>query len=199
MGTGLDGGYRQQRRGTFEAMAEYAGHETGGEMKQQSKLDVSKWQAAAREWNYSPTMQFYRRMIEMALIDCNCSLGITALSHGVMVALPNPSADPASMPTDEALLARDWIARSEAPAPCEECEECRFISFAMCCEQLGANVDGSRVALLDAVDRTADFDSDESWTRLEVLSQAESKDDVEPLFDAPRIVPAIDQLSLFAA
>jgi len=165
-------------------------------MEQQSKLDVSNLQPARREWSYTPTMQFYRRMIEMALIDCNCSLGIAALSHGVLVALPNPSADPASTPTDDALLARDWIARSETPAPFGER---RFLSFATCCEQLGANVEGSRVALLDAIDRAADFDSDEAWARLEVLSQSEPKDDVEPLFDAPRIVPALDQLSLFAA
>ena len=161
--------------------------------------DVDKWQAAKRPWSYTPTMQFYRRMIEMALIDCNCCMGITALSHGVLVALPNPSADPASTPTDDALLARDWIARSETSAPRGFLLERRFLSFATCCEQLGANVEGSRVALLDAVDRAADFDSDDAWARLEVLSQSEPKDDIEPLFDAPRIVPAIDQLSLFAA
>jgi hypothetical protein len=197
MGSGVDGGHGKRRRGTFAAVAQYAGHETGGAMEQQSKLDVSKWQAARRQWSYTPTMQFYRRMIEMALIDCNCSLGIAALSHGVLVALPNPSADPAATPTDEALLARDWIARSETPTPRGFFQEHRFLSFALCCGQLGVNVEGSRVALLDAVDRAADFDSDDAWDRLEVLSQSEPKDDVEPLFDAPRIVPALDQLSLF--
>jgi hypothetical protein len=98
-------------------------------------------------------------------------------------------------PTDEALLARDWIARSEpipAGAPFE------FVSFPECCERLGVAADGWRVALLERIDKAVDFDLDELWARLEEIGATEPKDDPEPLFEAFRCVPALDQMALFA-
>ena len=38
-------------------------------MATQSKLDVSKWQAARRQWQYTPVLWFYYRMIEVAYLD----------------------------------------------------------------------------------------------------------------------------------
>jgi hypothetical protein len=54
-----------------------------------------------------------------------------------------------------------------------------------------------RPALLALIDQAVDTDNDEAWARLEELSAREPADDVEPLFDAPRIVPALDQAVLF--
>ncbi len=74
-------------------------------MAKQSKLDVSKWQAARPRWVYTAALWFYYRMIEVAFLDARTKEG--------------------GNPTDEALLARDWIARSQAPAagaPHEFCE-----------------------------------------------------------------------------
>jgi hypothetical protein len=140
-------------------------------------------------------MQFYLRVIEVAVIDCNCCLGLASISRGVIVALPKPAADPQARPTDEALLARDWIATSETLKPRGEWP---FVSFPECCEHLGANVEASRMALLDAIDKAGDFDTDEAWARLEALSTSEPKDDIEPLFEAFRVVSARDQMALFA-
>jgi hypothetical protein len=145
-------------------------------MEQQSKLDVSKWQASRRQWNYTPVLWFYYRMIEVAFLDARSKDG--------------------DRPTDEALLARDWIARSESvppPAPRE------YVSFPECCQMLGLKPDVERVALLEMIDAAVDCDDDEAWARLEVLRESEPTDDAESLFDAPRIVPALDQMMLFAA
>lgn len=155
-------------------------------MAEQSKLDVSKWQAARPRWVYTPALWFYYRMIEVAFLDARTQEG--------------------GKPTDEALLARDWIATSEMPrygntvaasprmvirAPHE------FVSFPACCQMLGLDAEQERVALLDAIDKAVDSDNDEAWTRLEELAAREPLDDVEPLFDTPRVVPALDQLALF--
>ena len=143
-------------------------------MAQQSTLDVSKWQEGRRKWLYMPTLWFFYRMIEVAYLDAKTK------------------AD--GKPTDEALLARDWIARSElAPAMAPH----EFVSFPECCRVLGLDADCERVALLDAIDKANDADNDESWARLAELSERAPMDDIEPLFDAPRIVPALDQITLF--
>jgi hypothetical protein len=164
-------------------------------MAQQSKLDVSKWQADRPHWNYTPVMQFYVRFIQVALIDANCDLAIFPESRGVLQAMPAPGAKPTDRPTDAALLARDWIATS-APG---SVSKRRFVSFPECCEQLGIDADAERVALLNAIDEAGDFDNDETWERLEAISATEPPDDDEPLFEAWRIVPALDQMNLFAA
>lgn len=148
----------------------------------------------ATGWNYCPAMQFFARFINVALIDCKCTLGVAPVSRGVLVAVPLPGADAKAVPSDEALLARDWIARSEDPA---DPSQRRYLSFPACCAQLGADVERSRVALLMAVDSAGDYDTDECWARLEELDARELEDDAEPLFDAPRVVPVVDQLRLF--
>lgn len=142
-------------------------------MVEQSKLNVNRWQAARRKWLYTPTLWFYYRMIEAAFLDAHA---------------------PTGKPTNEALLARDWIARSEtSPAHGNRA----FVSFPECCQMLGLNADAERAALLDAIDKAVETDNDEAWARLEELSASEPLDDAEPLFDAPRVVPALDQLALF--
>jgi hypothetical protein len=163
-------------------------------MAEQSKLDVSKWQAAARQWNYTPVLQFFVRFIQVALIDANCDLVIFPQSRGVLQAMPAPGAKPTARPTDAALLARDWIARSEPGSASKR----RFRSFVECCDRLGIDADKERITLLNAIDMAGDFDNDEAWARLDELSARGLQDDAEPLFDAPRCVPAMDQLALFA-
>ena len=154
-------------------------------MAQQSTLDVSKWQAARPRWVYTPTLWFYYRMIEVAYLDARtCEIQAGPLRPGEALLY---------YPTDEALLARDWIARSQ-PAPAGSLE---FVSFPECCQMLGLDPEQERVALLDAIDKAVDSDNDEAWARLEELRAREPLDDVEPLFDAPRVVPALDQMALF--
>lgn len=153
-------------------------------MAQQSTLDVSKWQAARPRWVYTPALWFYFRMIEVAYLDARTEENGT--------------------PTDEALLARDWIARSKpgvhevppqrhGPAAGDPA----FVSFPECCQMLGLNPERERLALLEAIDKAVDSDNDEAWARLDELAAREPQDDVEPLFDAPRVVPALDQMALF--
>jgi hypothetical protein len=149
-------------------------------MSQQTQLDVSKWQASRRKFLYTPVLWFYYRMIEVAFLDARATVN--------------------GKPTDAALLGRDWIARSEpvarpANAPALPWE---YVDFPECCRMLGLNPDVERTALLEMIDRAIETDDDECWARLEVLSASEQVDDVEPLFDAPRVVPALDQLTLFA-
>jgi hypothetical protein len=134
------------------------------------------WQRDLATILYDPALWFYYRMIEVAVIDA-----LTLGEDG--------------RPTDEALLARDWIACSEAIPPGAPYE---FVSFPECCQRLGLKVDVHKVALLKRIDQAADFDLDELWARLEEISANEPKDDPEPLFEAFRCVPALDQMALFA-
>lgn len=155
--------------------------------------------AGERQWNYCPAMQFFARVINVALIDCQCVLAVAPVSHGTLVALPLPGVyevaiGPMERPTDDALLARDWIARSQSP---KDGRTRRFLSFPECCAQLDVDAESSRLALLAVIDSVGDYDSDYADDRLEQLSAAELPDDVEPLFQTARIVPALDQFSLF--
>ena len=161
-------------------------------MESRSQLDVSRWQAGVRHWHYSPEMQYFARMINTALIECKCALAVAPLSHGALVATPLPSAKSDWIPSDAALLARDWIARSE-----DERAE-RFVGFPTCCSCIGADVEQSRTNLLAVIDAAGDYDNDEAWARLERLSQQVIEDDTEPLFLAPRCIPALDQMALFS-
>jgi hypothetical protein len=149
---------------------------------------------AAPDWNYSPALQFFARMINAALIDCKCCLGFARNSHGALVAVPLRGAAPDAVPSDDALLARDWIAYSITP---RDLTQRRYLSFAECCRQLGVAWEQSRANLLAVVDKAADYSTDAVRERLAALRVADLPDDVEPLFDAPRIVPAVDQISLF--
>jgi hypothetical protein len=101
-------------------------------------------------------------------------------------------------PTDEALLARDWFARSQQTPPIDGRRE--FASFDEVCHWLGLNADVERISILEAIDARADFDNDECDARLDELS-ASNPDDDEVLFDVPemfRVVAVRDQGSLFA-
>ncbi|MGA7887627.1 MAG: hypothetical protein WCA44_17975 [Acidobacteriaceae bacterium] len=160
-------------------------------MERQSQIDVTQWQATARRWNYTPEMQFFARLINTALIECKCMLGVAVVSRGVLVATPLPSAHTDWRPSDAALLARDWIARSGDEI------SYRFVGFATCCLCLGAVVDPSRVSLLATIDAAGDYDNDKAWARLEQLRSRPIEDDTEPLFAAPRCIPAVDQGTLF--
>lgn len=147
-----------------------------------------------RSWNYTPALQFFARIINVALIDCGCNLAVAPISRGVLVALPLPKTDPKARPSDDALMARDWIARSEEPA---NKRSRRYLSFPACCAQLGVSAEASRSSLLAVIDNAGDYDNDEAWARLEELNAQEIKNDDEPLFDAPRIVPVLDQMTMF--
>jgi hypothetical protein len=142
----------------------------------ETRLSVDRWRTQRPQWNYAPVLWFYFRMIEVAVLDAHCGR--------------------LKEPTDEALLARDWIACSEPPPVFAE-RKC--VSFEECCNHLGLNADVERLALLEEIDRGIDFDADEAWTRLESLIKAEPKDDDEPLFASLRVVPVLDQLMIFAA
>jgi hypothetical protein len=155
-------------------------------MVEQSKLDVSKWQAARRQFLYDPALWFFYRMIEVAFLD--------ASTGNPMIGPLRPGEARPIYATDESLLARDWIARSQS-APARAPHE--FVSFPECCEMLGLDAERERMALLETIDKAVETDNDEAWARLDELSAREPVDDVEPLFDAPRVVPALDQLALF--
>ena len=163
-------------------------------------IDVSKWQAAQREYVYDPVLHFFFRTLENALIDCNCELMHVSNAHGLLWARPMPTATSNWVPSDEALVARDWVARSVIPG-----DDTAFLSFEICCLALGIDPDKQRVQFLSAIDQAGDYDTDENWNRLDEVSSHEPADDEEPLFDALRVVPAevvaqvVDQLQLFAA
>ena len=150
-------------------------------MAKQQTLDVSRWQAARPKWVYAPVLWFYYRMIEVALLDAKSTWHFTD---------PSGIKKPLRVPTSEGLLARDWIARSEPGSR-------DFVSFPECCQMLGLDPERERLLLLEVIDAAVDADNDEAWARLEELSAREPLDDVAPLFDAPRCVPVLDQLTLF--
>lgn len=143
-------------------------------------IEVSRWQAARRQWNYNAAQWFWWRIGQCAYQD--------ALK-----------VDADGKPKDEALLARDWFARSE-PAPLRNGKR-EFASFAEVCHWLGLNADAERIAILEVIDHAADFDTEECDERLERLSKSNPDDD-EPLYEIPemfRVVAVRDQGSLFAA
>jgi hypothetical protein len=191
-------------------------------MAEQSKLDVNRWQAATRGFVYTPALWFFYRMIEVAYLDartiypasaptrrdtaapCAPPSLLSGIAAPMVVSddepLPASALKYPGRPTDEALLARDWIARSEAAPTWAYALGARheFMSFPECCQILGLDAEVERVVLLEVIDKAVDTDNDEAWARLDELSTREPQDDVEPLFDAPRVVPALDQLALFA-
>jgi hypothetical protein len=143
-------------------------------------MNVSKWQASRPNRHYTPVMWFFWRAVEVALLDTR-----EVLADGT--------------PSDAALLARDWIATSELEP--EFGVESKFVSFPRCCDALGVDCESNRWGLLNFIDAQAeslgtDFDTDESWERLERLKAETLVDDDEPMFALPewaRVVPTIDQ------
>lgn len=148
-------------------------------MAMQAKMAVDRWQQGRPHWNYDPAMQFWYRF--------------------VMTALHDAMQEDGGVPTDEALLARDWFATSQPGFEVNGRRE--FVSFEECCFWLGLNVDAERVSVLGAIDSHADFDTDVLFARLSVLAES-NPDDTDALFDTPdlfRVVPVRDQGTLFAA
>lgn len=139
-------------------------------MARQSTLDVSKWQAARPRWAYQPVLWFYHRMIEVAYLDA-CTQANGA-------------------PSDAALLARDWIA-------CSQPGRHEFVSFPECCEMLGLDPETERLGLLGAIDAAVDMDTDDAWARLADLAAHAPQGDLTPLFNAPRVVRVLDQMTLW--
>ena len=147
-------------------------------MAMQAKLAVDRWQQGRPQWNYDPAMQFWFRFVQTTIHD---ALQVED-----------------EKPTDEALLARDWIARSEPGVAFNGKRE--FVSFDECCHWLGLNAESERVALLALIDSKADFDTEECDSRLEYLLESEPEE-TEALFEVPeifRVVPVRDQGTLFA-
>lgn len=119
---------------------------------------------------YHPSLWLYLRMIQYAVIDA------TRGRH--------------SQPSDEALLARDWIATSDGID-----WGGGFLSFEHCCSVLGLDTDAERVALLERIDRTRDFDNPECWHRLAALRAQDPEP--QPVFAQMRCVPVLDQMRFF--
>ena len=165
-----------------------------------AKINVSKWQAARRGPAYTPVMQFFLRMIRMALFeamrvqDVPCPYGLLLTERGVD---DFPVHHGRAWDTwDAAVMARDWIARA-APDPHMD-RDGYLLSFDAACQALGLTADYERVWMLEKIDSAADFDTDEVWKRIEYLTLNPPDESIEPLFDAPRCVPALDQGNLFA-
>jgi hypothetical protein len=96
---------------------------------------------------------------------------------------------------DEAVMARAWIARPRPEAAFDR--EGYLLSFDTACEALGLDVDHERLWMLEKIDSTADFDTDEAWRRVQYLTENPPDEAEEELFDAPRCVAVLDQASLF--
>ena len=80
----------------------------------------------------------------------------------------------ACRPSNEALLARDWIATSTPRGIFNGKRE--FVSFDECCFWLGCNADAERVGLLAIIDAGQDFDNADAWRRLAELQAGEPEE-----------------------
>jgi hypothetical protein len=140
------------------------------------RYDDSRWQTDRPVWAYTPVMQFWKRLIETAMIDAeDCRNGV---------------------PTDRALLARAWFARP-TPDPLLEPEE-YATCFSFACHVLNLNEEAERLAFLSMIDAFGDYDTDECWERLEALQTKPLIEEPEELFHSFRVVPELDQMSMFA-
>jgi hypothetical protein len=122
----------------------------------------------------SAAMLFYKRNIERAHYDaCNNIVD--------------------GFPEDDAILARDWIARP-TPNPQEERVD-YFKSFAYACEVLDRDVAAERKRLLSEIDARADYHSKAVEARLRAIY--EDSPDPEERFEGMRVVPEVDQLRMY--
>lgn len=155
-------------------------------------LNVSKWQAATRPWNYTPAMQFFARMIARAEIDA------LAAQRFVCPYLADVSEAPKGELEiwDTAIMARDWI-RRPAPEPRAD-REGYLASFDHCCDALGIDADAKRLEMLARIDAAVDFDCDEVWARIDYLAENPPDDNEAPLFTGMRVVPELDQMCMFS-
>jgi len=100
------------------------------------------------------------------------------------------------VPSDRALLARDWFAR---PTPDRHLDpQDHAMSFGFVCRLFGNNEDAERLAFLEMIDALGDFDTDECWSRLAYLNSRPLEEEPEELFQSFRVVPELDQMSMFA-
>lgn len=167
-----------------------------------AKLQVSKWQAARRGPTYTPVLQFFYRQIWLAMFEAMRVKGAMC-PYSLLNCWDNEFAA-AHLSTcarelglwDAAIMARNWIA-SAAPNPHDD-RTGWILSFDCACLALGLDPDHERTWMLEKIDAAADFDTDEVWARIEYLTQNPPDETEEPLFDAPRVVPALDQGCLFA-
>lgn len=139
-------------------------------------IDVSRWQAHQSRWKYDPTLWFYWRFAMCTLADAMKSR--------------------CGVPTDDALLARAWIASSAGGEVVDGKRP--YLSFDECCHWLGLDADAERLACLEMIDAASEFDTDECWERLEALSQDCDQESGEH-YEVPvwaRVVPALDQMDL---
>ncbi|ADV83856.1 hypothetical protein [Terriglobus saanensis] len=113
----------------------------------------------------------------------------------IEVALEEAQDGKKGAPTDEALLARDWIAR---PTPKISDRLAYLTSFSHACFVLELAEDVIRCSLLGVIDRKQRFDTRECAERLAELQSHPLEGDEVELFDAPRVVPVRDQGVLFA-
>ena len=97
-------------------------------------------------------------------------------------------------PTDEALLARDWIVR---PSPARTDRLAFITSFQFACELLELPVDEMRARMLRVIDAKANFLTRDAIDRLERLKAEPLPGDEVERFAAPRVVPSRDQQRLF--
>ena len=163
-----------------------------------AKLNVGKWQAARRAPSYTPVLQFFYRQIWMAMFE---ALRVKGQAEPYSCAIPDEQYGRRLENSrsrelwDAAIMARNWIA-SAAPDP-EIDREGWVLSFDAACIALGLQPDYERTWMLEKIDAAADFDTDEVWARIEYLTDNPPDETEEPLFDAPRVVPALDQGCLF--
>ena len=92
-------------------------------------------------------------------------------------------------------MARAWIARATPDRPGDECGY--LLSFEHCCEVLGLNADNEATWMLRAIDECADFDTEEVHARVQWLTDNPPDEVEEELFEGLRVVPKIDQMSMF--
>lgn len=138
-------------------------------------LDVSRWQCFRPGFSYTPVMHLWLRLVTTAMID----------AHDVR----------AGVPSDRALLARDWFARP-TPDPHQD-PEGYAMSFGFCCRLFGLCEDSERLAFLSMIDELGDFDTDDDWSRLEALTSQPLEEEPEEIFQSFRVVPELDQMRMF--
>ncbi len=167
-------------------------------------LAVSKWQAARRKAFYDPAMQFFLRMIRTALdeakavngVPCPYLVGWDATGEPCYMGHEAGALSPAKWQSwDDAVMARAWIARE---TPDRHGDECGYIlSFEHCCEVLGLDADHEATWMLREIDECADFDTEEVHARVQWLTENPPDEVEEELFEGMRVVPKLDQGSLF--
>jgi hypothetical protein len=149
--------------------------ETALEVSEQREVQERRtWLGDIRPRLRQPESLFYFRLIETALEEAQDG------KQG--------------RPTDEAVLARDWIAR---PAPDCMDRDTYLASFTQTCDVLEISEIVLRSRLLQMIDARHEFHTRECAERLAKLIAMPLDGDEEELFAAPRVVPVRDQTSLF--